>query len=156
MRTFAIPTLFLALVRLFPFGTQAAGSGYATAHRLPTDTRPESYELRFVLPDLDGTESTFAGVTKITVAVLRTVDAITLNLKDLEVTNVTVTDVKLCRDVVVRELEYRSGDEQLEIRLGRPVLADRNYSVTVSYGGRIRTDDTGLYKSSYAEGDAIK
>lgn len=126
-----------------------------TAFRLPTTTRPESYELRFA-PDLrDGANSTFSGVADITVTALSAVDAITLNLRDLDVTAATVMDVKLRRDVPVDRLVYRTGDEQLEIRLGKSVPAGRKYLVTVRYGGKIRTDDTGLYTSSYTEpGDA--
>lgn len=154
MSRFVLSVLLFVLFRGSSGQQQDTGENMTT-FRLPTTTVPESYELRFV-PNFDGTNSTFSGVAKITVYALSAIDAITLNLKDLEVTNATVMDVKLRRDVAVRRLVYRTGNEQLEIRLKRSVPANRNYLVTVSYEGKIRTDNTGLYTSSYEEGDATK
>lgn len=136
-------------------GSRPQGCAVA-ACRLPTATRPVSYELRFV-PHMDGgADSTFSGVARITVYARAATDAITLHLKDLDVTSATVTDVRLGDDVPVDRLVYRAADEQLEIRLNASVAVHRTYLVTVWYGGKIRADSTGLYASSYVEGDVTK
>lgn len=128
----------------------------ASACRLPTATRPVWYDLQFGPQHVDGAGSTFSGVTRIAVYARLATDVITLNAKDLDVTDVRVTDVRLAADIAVVRLAYRVADEQLEIRLSACVAVGRTYLVTVSYGGNIRTDDTGLYAGSYNQGDVTK
>lgn len=133
----------------------SGGDGRAAACRLPAATRPESYELRFE-PHTDGPAPTFSGVARIVIRARHATDVITLNAKDLDVTNVTVTDVRLGDDVAVDRLVHRPADEQLEIRLNACVAPERTYLVIVSYVGTVRTDSTGLHASSYDEGHATK
>lgn len=136
----------------------AHGSRAMDVFRLPTDTKPESYDLRFE-PKFDGINSTFTGLTKIVVAVLENTRTVTLNLKDLNVTNVTVVDITNAprnRDLVVKDLAYVAKNEQFEIRLSQNLPKGRKLLVTIAYWGKIRTDMSGLYLSSYDEGNVTK
>lgn len=121
----------------------------SSLYRLPTATSPVSYDLRFV-PNLNGTESTFVGVTKITVLVFLPTNVITLNINDLKVTMVTVTDV------VVTDVVHRVDCERLEIHVAGDLVPGRMYLVTIAYQGVIRDDKTGLYMASYVEDDKTK
>lgn len=151
-------TIFL-FVLLTPHGSRVDGdqTGTMNVFRLPDVTRPESYDLRFE-PKFDGINSTFAGLTKINISVLMATDKVTLNLKDLNVTNVTVTDITNPRtlNVDVKSLVYKPENEQFEIILNKAPPAGRKLQVTIAYWGKIRTDMSGLYLSSYDEGNVTK
>uniref|UniRef100_A0A2S2QK36 Endoplasmic reticulum aminopeptidase 2 n=1 Tax=Sipha flava TaxID=143950 RepID=A0A2S2QK36_9HEMI len=126
------------------------GAGCAAACRLPAATRPESYELRLE-PRTVWPAAAFNGVARIAIRARHATDVITLNAKDLDVISATVTDSRLGADVAVDRLVHRPADEQFEIRLAARVAADRAYVVTVSYGGTVRNDSTGLFAISYGE-----
>lgn len=125
--------------------------------RLPGNTRPESYDLRFVL-NFNGKNSTFSGVTKIIIVPSSTTKVVTLNVKDLNVTNVEVRDVggPSPGHVKISDSMLWENNEQFEIRLVEAAVVGRRYLVTISYEGNIRTDLTGLYMSFYEEGDVTK
>jgi hypothetical protein len=146
------PVILLALS-----GAQGPDDDHATmaVFRLPTTTKPELYELRFIL-DFDGYNSTFSGQARITVLAVCTVHVITLNAKDLNVTEAYVTDVELDKYLPVRRIVNRRHDEQLEIRLDDPVIANRTYAVTILYASKMRTDETGLNTKPYREGNTTK
>lgn len=123
--------------------------------RLPENTSPLSYDLQFA-PNL--TDWTLNATAKIVVQTNTNVDTVTLNLKDLRVTNVTVTDVTnpAPRDVSIKEINLLPENEQFEIRLMSSMPTKRKLLLTISYTGNIRNDMTGLYKSSYIEDGVTK
>jgi aminopeptidase N len=124
--------------------------------RLPVGiTEPVSYDLTF-MPTLKGAGSTFTGRADIVVDVRTNTETVTLNLKDLTVTNVSITDVRTGKDVAVKDVRYRVADEQVEILTIRPLLQTRRYRLSIQYGGAIRTDMTGLYLSSYQESNETR
>lgn len=125
--------------------------------RLPTETKPQSYELKFI-PKFNGNNSTFSGETKINITVHAHTNVITLNLKDLNVTKVTVADITnaKARNISVNNFINIIKNEQLKINLYNFLIAGRKYQVTISYEGKIRNDMSGLYMSSYQEGNTIK
>lgn len=123
--------------------------------RLSGDTVPEFYHLRFV-PNFNGTNSTFSGVTTIRIVATSNTKVITLNLKELNVTNVTVTDVKSQRNIAVKDLVYDAKNEQFSIVTQNAIASKRSIMVVISYNAKIRTDLSGLYLSSYEEGNTTK
>lgn len=166
-----ISSTVLLLCALLAVAGTGAGTGTGTgtavgrgdgaamdAFRLPTNSSPTFYELRFA-PRFDGFDSTFAGAANITVAIVQSTNVITLNAKGLDVGNVTVTDVTgvaTPRPLPVKEVRDVPRNEQLEIHLRRTATAGRTLVVGLRFGGKMRTDMAGLYVSSYAEGNATK
>lgn len=125
--------------------------------RLPGNSKPTSYNLKIV-PSMNGINSTFKGVVKIAFSTSETTEKITLNLKDLTVTNVTVVDVggNFPRNVEVRDWIYDTKNEQFAFLLKQKIIANRKCEVTISYWGKIRDDLTGFYLSSYVESNETK
>lgn len=137
---------------------QGDGAQKMDVFMLPDATKPISYELQFT-PNFDGKNSTFSGVANITVFSLKQTNVITLNIKDLTVTNVTIEDVKKKgwqRFVNVSKLVNVEKNEQFEIYLQKEVPMGRNLLVSIVYNGKIRSDMSGLYLSSYEENNSTK
>lgn len=124
---------------------------------LPTTTSPTFYELQFT-PKFNGFNSTFTGVANITISINSRTDVITLNSKELHVTDVTVADVSIpaSKTLGVRDLKYIAHNEQLEIYLKRSVPLGKTLLVSIRYEGKIRNDMAGLYISSYVENNETK
>lgn len=123
------------------------------ASRLPGDTVPESYDLRFdVLSSGAENPNTFAAVARITTTVRTNTKMITLNARDLDVKNVTVTNVSqmTARPIPLRVRGWMisAHDERLEILMDVPVIKEEKLQVTVKYVGQIRSDNTGLYSTT--------
>lgn len=134
-------------------------NGQANEYRLPMTTVPENYDLRFEFKDFNGVDNlTFSGVANITIIVVESTDVVTLNLRDLNVTDVTVAETTddWYRLLSVKECVYLTNDERFEIRLLRKIPTSRRLLVSIKYIGSIRTDMTGLYLSSYEERDTTK
>lgn len=134
-------------------------NGQTNEYRLPKTTVPENYDLRFEFQDFNGVDNlTFSGVANITIIVIEATDVVTLNLRDLNVTGVTITDVTDNRShlIKIQGWMYLTNYEKFEIRLARYVPISRRLQVSITYIGNIRTDMTGLYLSSYQERDTIK
>lgn len=83
---------------------------------------------------------------------------VTLNLRDLNVTGVTIEDITddRVRLVSVEGWMYLTNDERFEIQLSRTIPTNKRLRVSITYIGNIRTDMTGLYLSSYKERDTTK
>jgi len=123
--------------------------------RLPDNTKPVSYDLQIV-PNIVGINSTFGGKVKIEITAVEQTNSITLNLKDLTVTAVSVNDIKLNRSIDVVNYEYLTDNEQFKINLKTTLLAKRNYLVAIEYAGKIRNDLSGFYLSSYDTSNGTK
>jgi len=128
--------------------------------RLPSTTVPDYYDLRFELQNFTGTDNlSFSGQVNIHIFVVSTTEVVTLNLRDLNVTAVTVTDItNVSRplDLKISEFVYLTNDEQFEIRLVRPVPLGMYLKLSITYVGKVRTDMTGLYLGSYEERGTTK
>lgn len=160
MLKFAVSVLLLCALRAPGYCSVVAGDGGGSAmdsFRLPDNTRPELYELRFT-PRFDGLNSTFGGAANITISVVAATKVITLNAKDLNVTGVRLTDVSNAepRELRVSEIKHQAHNEQLEIHLRTNVPKGKTVLVGLSFEARLRTDMTGLYLSSYEEGNVTK
>lgn len=124
--------------------------------RPPGTTKPLLYALHFH-PHLDD-GPWFSGRAQIIIVATAATDQIVLNIKDLLVVNVTVANASVLRPrrLTVTDVVERPHVEQLHIRLGEPIVPKKKYKVTVDYKAPIRTDDTGLYLSSYEENNVTK
>jgi len=124
--------------------------------RLPENTSPVSYVLWFA-PNLS--DWTFTGVANITVKVETNIQSMTLNLKDLNVTDVSaidITNLNSFKKISIENYVELTKNEQFEIRFEKQVIKDRILLLTINYKGRIRDDMSGLYKSSYVEDGVTK
>lgn len=147
MVKFAVSIIICALVARGSFGDQN--------FRLSTNTLPISYDLQFY-PIFNGANSTFTGVAKITFKPALSDKLIVLNQKDLTVNTVLVTDAASQKNLTISQTISKPDYEQYEIYLNNAYIKDRTYLLTITYGGKIRNDMTGLYMSSYEEGNQTK
>lgn len=155
MFKFSVSIILCALAARGSFGLQDNDQPPMDSFRLPANTEPVFYELQFY-PIFDGVNSTFTGVANITFKTSVSDNVIVLNIKDLKVNKVTALDVKTRKNQLVNRWEYKANNEQLEIYLQNNYLSGRNYLLTITYGGSIRNDLTGLYLSSYKDNGLIK
>jgi len=124
--------------------------------RLPENTSPVSYVLWFA-PNLS--DWTVTGVANITVKVEIETQSVTLNLKDLNVTDVSVMDVtnsEHTRNIKVKDKVELTKNEQFEIQFEKTMPGNRILLLTIKYKAQIRDDMSGLYKSSYTENGVTK
>ncbi|XP_050432825.1 uncharacterized protein LOC126840878 [Adelges cooleyi] len=138
------------------YGQNAApcnGGDEMDVFRLPDTVVPERYAIH-IRPNFE--EFTFAGQVVIAVKVVELTQQVVLNLKDLNVTEVTAKDLKTGRAIV--DLKYRTieKNEQFVIEAGKPFLANRNYNLTIVYNAKLRNDMSGFYRSSYKQGNDTK
>lgn len=157
MLKFAVPILLFGLLIRDAIATSKNGGPAMDSFRLPDTSSPTFYELQFT-PKFNGFNSTFTGVANITVVINSLTDVFTLNAKELNVTNITVTDVstRKPRSLDVASLKYVTHNEQLEIYLKIKIPPKKNILLSIRYTGNIRTDLTGLYISSYVENSVTK
>lgn len=123
--------------------------------RLPADAIPESYSVQFT-PKFNGLDSTFSGVTKVVIIPTKSVKVFTLNVKELNFTSVTLQDFDTRRNVEIKSIVNVTENEQVEFHLAKGVLSGRRHLLSMSYEGKIRTDMSGLYLSSYEEAGVTK
>lgn len=115
--------------------------------RLPDDTEPASYALSV---EPEPAAGTFAGQAVIGIRVKVTTTAIVLNARDLDVSDVSVTDKATGRDIALRSWHRAPGRERVTVDVDGHVLADREYAVRIRFGGRFRDDATGFFSTSYS------
>ncbi|CAH1738621.1 unnamed protein product [Aphis gossypii] len=150
---------FLLVYVFCSFTLLRQSNGQANEYRLPRTTVPENYDLRFEFQDFNDTDNLkFSGVATITIVVIENTAVVTLNLRDLNVTGVTVSDVTddRYRLLQVEGWMYLTNDERFEIHLSRTIPMSRRLRVSINYIGNIRKDMTGLYLSSYEEQNTTK
>lgn len=153
-------TKFWAAILLYALASAApedGGKKKMDTFRLPTHVKPMSYDLK-IEPNFRGANSTFAGEVKIAFKTDEATKEVTLNIKDLHVTGVIVTDItrKVLRPVNVTGVTLSEENEQFTVTVQRPIIVNRDYLMTISYEGKIRDDLTGFYLSSYDESNATK
>jgi len=147
----------LVLVVFAQFPDNGGGGEIMEVFRLPCNTRPESYDL-LIVPNLNGTESTFGGMAKIILLANERTNFITLNVKDLSITEVTVEDIEETApsNRIVRGFYYVERNQQLEIYLEGFLELERRYQATIEYTGQITIEFSGFFLSSYPEGGTVK
>lgn len=124
--------------------------------RLPLSTKPESYDL-FLIPTIDGLESSFCGEVKIIIVAIESTDTITLNVNELDITKVIFSEFngQSNKEIKVIEQTTVSKNQQFVIKLESAITLDKKYMIQISFSGNIRTDGTGFFIESYIE-DKVK
>ncbi|KAK3598030.1 hypothetical protein CHS0354_042397 [Potamilus streckersoni] len=113
--------------------------------RLPDSVLPIEYNI-FLHPNIS--LSVFQGVANILCKVQKETDFIIFHIKDL---NISDYGVKLSngQNILVKEnLEYKKN-EQVYIRLERPLLTGTQFNLEVKFLGQLTGKLSGFYKSSY-------
>ncbi|XP_050546402.1 aminopeptidase N-like [Daktulosphaira vitifoliae] len=117
---------------------------------LPTSTIPLFYDLQFlnVLSD----NFTYSGTTKIKIQAQQTTSVLTLNVVDLDIESIKIFDIESKREIEVNNHELVEKNEQLKVYLNEQwLITGRQYQVEIVYNSKLRTDMTGLYRSSYRD-----
>lgn len=154
----SLPLLqLLPLLLLLTVSWPAAGEKM-DVFRLPNDTVPLAYRLN-VWPIIDPNAEnafTFSGHVAVRVRAVVSTAVLTLNAdRDLNVSQPIVKDMSTLDAVNVTGYGVVAKNEQLVIQLDRPgLVADREYEVQIPFAGRLRTDMTGFYRSSYWDTEA--
>lgn len=137
------------LVLFVVFGLARGFGGQDDFGRLPDDTEPESYVLNVVL-DFERENAYFAGQVDILIRVKSTTSTITLNSKDLVLSEIKVTDVKTNREITVNSWDYAKDEEQVQILLDQKVLVNQKYTINIWFEGLIRDNGNSFFKSYYS------
>lgn len=147
------------MILAFVLGTlmvQVIGSSEEVADdgRLPRDTEPVAYGLLLV-PRYDNGKDRYTvdGHVEVLIRVKKITPKITMHAKDMYISSVTVTEVKSETDLKVDSHSIDRDKELLVIYVVKNLLAGRQYQVRITFHGYVRTDMTGIYKSTYTVND---
>lgn len=114
--------------------------------RLPDHTVPYSYDI-FVTTDIHEGLFDFNGTVIIHVNVLEDTSLIMLHSYLLTLYDVKVTN--LDGDVLSTSFEMNEETHQVRIDSLEILEANQQYVIVIDFGGNLRTDDVGFYRSSY-------
>ena len=106
---------------------------------LPTDVRPDRYEIR-IAPDAQ--KLTFDGSVKIALTVLRPTTRIELNAADIDFHRVALSGVG------EPKISLDKAKQTADFDFGR-TLAPGRYSLSIAYSGRIYQQPSGLFALDY-------
>lgn len=128
---------------------------YQTAidYRLPNNTRPELYLINLNFGDFHEDDLSFSGKVEITIRVIDNTDTITLH------SSVAVFETALTTfdgGLISFTVEYDALREFMIIKSSVILLQDSIVRLTVSYGGRIGTSISGVYRGSYLHNENEK
>ncbi|KAH6930394.1 hypothetical protein HPB50_013179 [Hyalomma asiaticum] len=124
--------------------------------RLPRSLVPVHYDVELT-PTLEG-NFTFNGSVAILVLCASETWNVTLHIKDLNVSDVSVSESDAAGG---SRLEHDRHDEDkrlqfLVIKLKRPLTAGSNYTVRMNFIGLLNDDLAGFYRSSYVDASGHK
>jgi aminopeptidase N len=111
---------------------------FAEAQRLPEIAVPENYKLTFT-PDLE--KAAFEGSETITVRVLKTTSAITLNAVDIDFHEVTISSAGVTQKATVTPEKDR---EMVVLAVGKPLAAGAA-TIRITYSGILNDEMRGFY-----------
>ena len=117
---------------------------------LPKTVIPDSYNI-FMHPNIS--ESTFVGTVDITCIVTEATDFIVFHIKELNITELFVTELKSgnreSRIPVLKQLECKAN-QQVYLWLGTKLVAKNSIKIHVGFSGVFRDNQlSGFYKSMY-------
>ncbi|XP_055972617.1 glutamyl aminopeptidase [Sorex fumeus] len=120
--------------------------------RLPKSVLPSHYDLE-VQPQLQ--EDTYTGTVSIALQVLTTMDAVWLHLRETSIMKLPELRGPTGEQVQVRGcFEYRE-QEYLVVQPTAP-LSPNNYTLTLSFAGRLNGSLVGFYRTTYVENGQTK
>ena len=114
--------------------------------RLPKAIIPFKYKL-FMHPNISA--SFFVGTVNITCKVAEMTNFIVFHIKELNITELTVTEVESGVPVpVVEYFEYKTNEE-VYVQLGTKLVVNKNVEISVGFRGDLVKKLAGFYKSTY-------
>ena len=114
---------------------------------LPKAIVPDTYQI-FMHPNIS--ESIFQGEVNITFSVNSVTDFIVFHIKDLNITELTVIDLKSGTQIPVTERLECKSNEQVYVRLGTSLdVAKNSTKLSVGFVGNLTEKLAGFYKSMY-------
>lgn len=124
------------------------------SYRLPVEAKPNFYELDLTVnlnSNLSETDFKFTGKVKIDiVAEIEDARSITLNMKNLDVKDITLYDLNKTA-IKVNTGVYDDVHEFLIIKLDDKLKKGKEYLLTVSYSGVVNDQLRGFYRSRSAD-----
>lgn len=143
-------------------------------YRLNTDILPIDYTVELT-PYFDGSgvgkvPFTFDGIVTITIKARRAnVDTITVHKLDLDIHGVSLTKnssllrpwkrapfIRKIQNIAIKSNEYDDDTHKYSVKLASPLIRGEAYDMHFWYTGKVQSDMTGLYRSSYVEGSVTK
>lgn len=121
--------------------------------RLPNNTVPISYDINFVTR-VDIEDFNFNGVVRIGIITKEASSSITLHHRQLTIVSALLwTTDPIPVSVPVRDPIYVPETELLTIPVLSTLPDNTEYTLVITYSGVLRTDNGGLYRSSYVIGN---
>lgn len=124
-------------------------------YRLPSNTRPEKYEIA-ITTRVDINDFAFSGNVTIDIVVDYPTNKIFLHARKLTISSVSLWQKN--REVKIRPFTYDDVSEFLTITSDKDnfEILDR-LRLIIAYNGTLRTDNAGFYRSSYlnSRGDEV-
>ncbi|KAH7950958.1 hypothetical protein HPB52_003404 [Rhipicephalus sanguineus] len=124
--------------------------------RLPRSLVPVHYDVELA-PTIDG-NFTFNGSVAILVRCASETSNVTLHIKDLNVSHVSVSESNAAGGSRVEHDRY-DEDKRLQflvIKLKRPLAVGANYTIRMNFVGLLNDDLAGFYRSSYVDASGHK
>lgn len=120
--------------------------------RLPNNTKPETYDLRF-RTWIDQGNLSFTGFVRIEITAIESTNSITLHQRDLFIEDVRVLSAEN-NSVAIGNVSYDSTFEFLIIPIASANLIEGNtYFVEIQFSGTMMTYSIGLYGRNYWDED---
>lgn len=151
---------FLTLVSCASIGVAFDNAGDISGfnYRLPNSTHPTAYDLS-LFTRIDLLDFSFRGIVKINIVVDYTTREIILHARKLSISSVQL--VRFSSDVpfpvALLPTVYDSETEFLKVATNDVTLnSGDQLLLEIAYNGTLRTDQTGLYRSSYINEDGVR
>lgn len=119
--------------------------------RLPGNSKPTHYDLALRLPNVDRGLTSFDGTVAIEIEVLEATNTLTLHNRGL-----VIQDVKLLDSIATDIYDSKISEAEKEFvhfQATRLLTVGENVTLEVTFSGELRSDLTGLYRSSYKLND---
>lgn len=122
--------------------------------RLPRNSKPSHYDLALNLPNVDSGSTSFDGTVTIEIEILEETNSLTLHNRGLVIQAVKLFD-SIAEDIYDSEIP-EAEKEFVNFRANRLLSVGENVTLEVTFSGELRSDLTGLYRSSYKLNDTIR
>lgn len=120
-------------------------------YRLSSDIIPSIYDLHIEV-DLDSLK--FNGTETIHVHANQPTSKVQLHMLDLSIDEVQLIESETA--IPITSTTYNDETQIYEINLSASLILNRDYQIKMRFGGEIKDDKTGLYRSSYYENGVVK
>lgn len=138
-------TVSLAMIQFFYKNTELFQAQQNNI--FPINTVPVRYEL-WIKTDIDKGRFDFSGRVKIHVRVLEQTKSVTIHYRQIEVKEINLIHRNVTSSLVY---SFERQKEFLHITLPNVAAANETFIIEIVYGGVLRDDLLGFYRSSYTD-----